>query len=71
MSTLRCSKVLVHGCVWPPHMVMCAVHRSARSWAVEGGGGCLPVPIVCPLSLQRARAASNIANECMSEYKDE
>lgn len=43
-----------------------------------GEGDLLRVPIVCPQSLQRERAAfraslpaSNMANECMSEYKDE
>lgn len=41
-----------------------AVHRSAWISAVGGGG-------VCPQSRQRARATSNMANECMSEYRDE
>lgn len=56
-------------CVASPYGDVCRAQVSSELGC--GGRGGLPVPIVCPQSLQRARAASNMANECMSEYKDE
>ncbi len=77
--SLLCTGVLGHPGLFKAislHMVLCAVSRSTCSKAVERG--IFSLPIVCPQSLEREPAAfrasspaTNMANECMSEYKGE